>query len=115
MQTMLVVVRTVTFTTIVLYQPKAAVLAFSVAQVLSITTYVVGYYIYFYFYMKNRLIERNLMDSEKTKGKKFQRKDSIIGTVYDFPFNSVMEFLPSKLNDEVSGKRNTSLMLECCG
>ena len=104
MQTMLVVVRTVSFTAIVLYEPKAAVLAFSVAQVLSISVYVLGYYVYFYFYMKNRLIERSRLDTEISKGRTFQRKDSIIGTVYDFPFNSVVEFLPSKLSDEVSAK-----------
>lgn len=101
MQTMLVLVRTVAFTSIVLHQRNAAVLAFSVAQVLSIAVYTVGYYVYFYFYMKNRLLERNEWRSETSKGRSFQRKDSIIGTVYDFPFNSVMEFLPSKCHDGV--------------
>ncbi|XP_026286536.1 protein RFT1 homolog [Frankliniella occidentalis] len=99
MQTMLVVVRTITFTSIVLYQPKAAVLAFSVAQILSITAYTVGYYIYFHFYMKKRLIERSQIINNVSKGRSFQRKDSIIGTAYDFPFNSISEFLPSKCDD----------------
>lgn len=102
MQTMLVLVRTVAFTSIVLYQRDAAVLAFSVAQVLSIAAYTVGYYVYFYFYMKNRLLVRSEFKTETSKGRAAQRKDSIIGTVYDFPFNSVMEFFPSKQVDEVS-------------
>lgn len=99
MQTMLVVVRTIAFTTIVLYQPKAAVLAFSVAQVLSVTVYTLGYYIYFYFYLKNRLAERNQPELQP-QGRRTQRKDSIIGTVYDFPFNSIKEFLPTKCDEE---------------
>ncbi|XP_034254900.1 protein RFT1 homolog [Thrips palmi] len=102
MQTMLVLVRTVAFTSIVLHQQDAAVLAFSVAQVLSIAAYTVGYYVYFYFYMKNRLLERSELNNQTSKGRSSQRKDSIIGTVYDFPFNSLMEFLPSKCDDEPS-------------
>ncbi|KAJ1524816.1 hypothetical protein ONE63_009686 [Megalurothrips usitatus] len=110
MQTLLVLVRTIAFTSIVLYQPKAAVLAFSVAQILSITVYTVGYYVYFHFFMKNRLLERAQMELEKSKGRPYQRKDSIIGTVYDFPFNSVVEFLPSRIEDETAFDYNLALL-----
>lgn len=109
MQTMLVVVRTFAFTTIVLYQPKAAVLAFSVAQVSSVAAYTIGYYVYFHFYMKNRLAERSQAEVAASRGRPYQRKDSIIGTVYDFPFNSLVEFLPSKCEDEVSREIGSDL------
>lgn len=71
-----VIVRTITFTTLVIWRPSAAVLAFSVAQLLADAVYCIAYCIYFNNYVRNKK------------------------AADDFPFTSLQDFLPKKLEGQ---------------
>ncbi|XP_075229849.1 man(5)GlcNAc(2)-PP-dolichol translocation protein RFT1 [Lycorma delicatula] len=77
MDTICLLIRSVTFTTIVLWWPDGAVVAFSTAQIVAVIAYAVCYYCYFSHYIK-------------------QRKKNDASTVDDdFPFTSLSQFLPN--------------------
>lgn len=87
-------VRTVTFVLLILKSAEHAVLAFSIAQVLSVFSYVVFLYVYFYFYVraKNQIQDDNGIKKEDK-------------TVVNFPFRSMTDFLPKILRNTVSRKK----------
>lgn len=82
-------VRTITFTPLVVYDPSAAVVAFSVAQVMTALVYCLGYYACFYRYIQLRNTEVALA-----------KKDDKPHPDPDFPFQSLREFLPGKISTE---------------
>lgn len=88
LESLIVGVRTVTFTCIVLRSPKGAIIAFSAAQMLSITSYVVCFYSYFNYYTKQRRKTLASIDDAS----KLARRQSIED---EFPFTSIKDFLPS--------------------
>ncbi|KAG8226244.1 hypothetical protein J437_LFUL006346 [Ladona fulva] len=86
MDTIHVLVRTLVFSVIVLRNPENALLAFSLAQILSTLVYSAGYYLYFGWkiYKQNEERLKSKISESKNQGD-------------DFPFNSLTDFLPHKL------------------
>lgn len=82
-----IMTRTITF--VLLLTPENAVLAFSVAQILSVSVYVLIFYGYFISYLRQTKHESRLKNS---------RRDSVT----EFPFRSITDFLPKYLGSEVS-------------
>ncbi|BES98557.1 Rft protein [Nesidiocoris tenuis] len=76
-ETVSVSVRTVAFTCLVLWKPSAAVVAFSVAQILSQICYAFAYCSYFHRYIEQRKTNPQSPD--------------------DFPFKSLRDFLPKQV------------------
>lgn len=102
LETIYVIVRTVTFVLLVLSRPDEAVVAFSVAQLLSVFVYTGSYYIYFYFYIRSQNVNRNFnrrvsIDTSFKVGTKDENYGSF---EEDFPFYSLEEFLPAKPEDK---------------
>ncbi|KAF6201715.1 hypothetical protein GE061_004110 [Apolygus lucorum] len=76
-ETVSVSVRTIVFTCLVLWKPSAAVVAFSVAQIVSTVCYAAAYCMYFSRYIQQRRTTPQSPD--------------------DFPFRNLRDFLPKKL------------------
>uniref|UniRef100_A0A1B6DLV9 Protein RFT1 homolog n=1 Tax=Clastoptera arizonana TaxID=38151 RepID=A0A1B6DLV9_9HEMI len=91
MDTINVVVRTTIFTTLVLWWPEGAVIAFSTAQIGAVLIYVACYYLYFNYYTTKRKIDR-IIFVNKLKNKSTHDDD--------FPFVSLKDFFPQKLQNE---------------
>ncbi|KAK4874808.1 hypothetical protein RN001_014168 [Aquatica leii] len=83
LDTIYVTSRSIIFVVCVLNYPDNAIDAFSFAQITSSIIYCLTHYVFFYWYIK-RLNEQSKKD---TKGRMF-------GDMQDFPFKSVLEFLP---------------------
>nr|CAD7198568.1 unnamed protein product [Timema douglasi] len=96
LDTIQIVVRTFIFTPLIVYQPQSAVLAFSAAQVISACVYVIGYYVYFYVYIKrrNEKIALRKKDDDVPRTGKEEMED-------DFPFESLTDFLPARIENQV--------------
>ncbi|XP_065219115.1 protein RFT1 homolog [Planococcus citri] len=78
-------VRTVIFVLLILKSAEHAVLAFSIAQLVSLMAYVVFFYVYFYWYI--RANNRRRSEIKKDEG------------TDDFPFHSMVDFLPKRLQN----------------
>lgn len=87
LDTLYILVRTATFLAILINNTDMALIAFSVAQVVSSIAISGSYYIFFYWYI-NKMREYKKIDNDR-RSKYFQNMD-------DFPFESIKEFLPSK-------------------
>ncbi|XP_075977693.1 man(5)GlcNAc(2)-PP-dolichol translocation protein RFT1 [Anticarsia gemmatalis] len=95
LDTLHIFIRTVLFLSIVIYDKSLALIAFSVAQVGSIGTIVLSYYIFFYWYIKNKpLYAKGALKSKIVP-------ESILNKLYDnmddFQFTSLKDFLPQYL------------------
>ncbi|XP_049951989.1 protein RFT1 homolog [Schistocerca serialis cubense] len=95
LDTIHVVVRTVTFTLLVIYIRNGAVIAFSVAQVLSVLVYTTGYYVYFWRYLKRHATVRKKVhgrhgDSTREKAEEAGKEKE------SFPIRSMADFFPRK-------------------
>lgn len=106
LDTIHVFVRTATFTPLIIYRPHQAVVAFAIAQVLSACVYTLGHYAYFYYYISN-LKKKRAAQKTHSNGKppvnlRFVRRDSITELEDDFPFESLMDFLPAVIEDQSS-------------
>ncbi|XP_021922938.1 protein RFT1 homolog isoform X2 [Zootermopsis nevadensis] len=107
LDTIHIFVRTATFTPLIIYQPHQAVVAFSVAQVLAACVYTVGHYVYFHYYITKLMKKRAAQKMIDSNGKppvnlRFVRRDSIAEIEDEFPFESLMDFLPAKIEDQLS-------------
>lgn len=97
-------VRSVLFIWLVLREPNQAIYAFSVAQVGSSITFLVGYYVFFYYYIRKQkqaigLSKRN----EEHHIAKSSRKNSEYDEVDEsIPFNSIAEMMPGVLPNSVT-------------
>ncbi|XP_069690286.1 man(5)GlcNAc(2)-PP-dolichol translocation protein RFT1-like [Periplaneta americana] len=94
-QVVSILVRTATFTPIIVYSPRLAVVAFSIAQVLAAVVYTIGHYVYFHYYMKHLMKKRALMKKDDDNGR-------VPLNLRFFPFESLMDFLPSKMDSQDS-------------
>ncbi|CAG9786776.1 unnamed protein product [Diatraea saccharalis] len=108
LDTLHIFVRTILFLSIIMYDRSLALIAFSVAQVGSIGAIVVSYYIFFYWYIKNK----SLYAKGALKHKLLS--DSMMHRLYDnmddFQFTSIREFFPKYLgsiNATFNKKLNT--------
>lgn len=101
LDTIYIFVRTAIFTPLIIYRPHQALVAFSFAQVLSACVYTLGHYVYFYYYINN--LKKNYAA---------RKKDSVDGipqvseTEDDFPFESLLDFLPARIENESNINRN---------
>ncbi|KAJ9583564.1 hypothetical protein L9F63_022098 [Diploptera punctata] len=99
--------RTLTFMVLVIQRPDQAVVAFSVAQMLGACVYTVGHYVYFQYYitglMKKRAAQKKDSPDEKPPvNLRFVRRDSIAELEDEFPFESLYDFLPARIEDQPS-------------
>lgn len=115
LDTLNIFVRSVIFVVLVIHDPKKAIFAFSVAQVGSTVTFVIGYYIYFIHYTGNvnksrgvlkrnadNLNDNDTFDDSSNKNDKTTEKHS---EQEDFiPFNSIKQMLPGYLHNPVCTK-----------
>jgi hypothetical protein len=71
-----------------------------------------GHYVHFHYYitnlMKKRAAQKRVDSNEKPQvNLRFVRKDSTTELEDEFPFESIMDFLPSRLEDQVC-------LQDCC-
>lgn len=111
LDTLHIFVRTTLFVTIIVYDRSLALIAFSVAQVGSIGAIVISYYIFFYWYIKNKpLYAKGALKSKVVP-------DLVLHTLYDnmddFQFTSVKDFFPKHLGSMNStfNKKLTTLTI----
>lgn len=95
LDTLHIFVRTALFLSIVIYDRSYALIAFSVAQLGSIGAIALSYYIFFYWYIKNKpLYAKGALKSKIVP-------ESILKKMYDnmedFQFTSLKDFLPQYL------------------
>ncbi|KAH0560515.1 protein RFT1 homolog [Cotesia glomerata] len=103
-ETVTIVLRTVIFVLIVLYQPDSALLAFGVAQIVATLFYTITPYIYINWYIKNNLKRTNNNDDHQSTSSrdKQENRNNSKNVNEDFPFKSVAEFFPSQLENKES-------------
>lgn len=99
--TLHIFVRTLLFLSIIIYDRSCALIAFSIAQVVSIGTIVIAYYIFFYWYIKNKpLYAKGALKSKFVPNFVLQK---LYTNMDDFNFNSMRDFFP-----KYSGSWNTT-------
>jgi hypothetical protein len=74
-------------------------------QILAACVYTLGHYAYFHYYITN-LMKKRAAQKTHSNGKppvtlKFVRRDSITELEDEFPFESLMDFLPAVIEDQV--------------
>lgn len=93
--TLHIFVRTVLFLSIIIYDRSLALIAFSVAQVVSIGTIVLAYYIFFYWYIKNKpLYAKGALKSKIVPNFVLHK---LYTNMDDFQFDSLRDFFPKYL------------------
>lgn len=115
-------VRSVIFIVLVIRDPKQAIFAFSIAQLGSTVTFVIGYYIYFMHYIENvkkftaaskrgadnaaddQFYDDGKNNDDKTSSKILFESDTFI------PFNSIKQMLPGYFQNPV---RKIEEIFEC--
>ncbi|XP_073956816.1 man(5)GlcNAc(2)-PP-dolichol translocation protein RFT1 [Choristoneura fumiferana] len=95
LDTLHIFVRTVIFLSVIIYDRSLALVAFSLAQVCSIAAVGIFYYIFFYWYIKNKPLFakgalKNTLVPESILTKLYENMD-------DFQFTSLKDFLPKWL------------------
>lgn len=96
-------IRSVTFIYLVLRDPDEAIFAFGVAQLAATLTIVVGYFGYFYVYIRQLKHTRGeeRVEPEKEEPILLNRRDSIDDEPDDLPFTSILELCPGVLANTV--------------
>ena len=102
MDTVLVFVRTLVFTPLLVYSPQQALVAFSFAHLLAASIYTLGHYSYFHYYIVS---QRNKYYHQK--------KDNVGGKspeteLDDFPFESILDFLPGRIENGSNINQNVA-------
>lgn len=100
-----VLVRSVTFAAVVWYDAEKAIIAFSVAQILSVVTYTGLYYVYFIY----RIYADNNLSSHRDDSAELRKDTS--ETHSDFPLHSVKDIFPKKLKNQDQIDRNLSSLI----
>lgn len=90
----MIIIRTLTFVPLILYQPENALLAFGVAQLIAAVFYTVSHYVYFHHYIVNL----NKFTQKRRMSLK-DRSDEYV--MREFPFHAVKDFLPGQLANNV--------------
>ncbi|XP_047511177.1 protein RFT1 homolog [Pieris napi] len=101
LDTLHIFVRTVLFLSIIIYDRSMALIAFSVAQVVSIAVVVIAYYSFFYWYIKNKPLYSKGGIKAKIVPNRILHK--LYTNMDDFNFTSIRDFLP-----KFSGSFNNS-------
>ncbi|XP_022113778.2 protein RFT1 homolog [Pieris rapae] len=92
LDTVHIFVRTVLFLSIIIYDRSLALIAFSVAQVVSIAVVVIAYYLFFYWYIKNKPLYSKGVIKSKIVPNRILHK--LYTNMDDFDFTSIRDFLP---------------------
>lgn len=98
LDTVHIFVRSSLFVWLVLADPSHAIFAFSVAQVGSSISFLIGYYAYFWYYIGRMKVPKAKRDESNGK----LLKDKANDTDESIPFNSIVEFLPGCLSNPVN-------------
>lgn len=98
LDTLNIFVRSVIFITLVLRDPKQAIYAFSCAQVGSTVTFVIGYYVYFVYYLN----ASNQMKGEMKRATDTDNDNQTSETDDFIPFNNIKQMLPGCLPNPVN-------------
>lgn len=95
LDTIMIAIRTLTFVPLILYNPENALLAFGIAQLVAAIFYTTSHYAYFHYYIKkiNRCTSKRRMSLKDSS-------DEYV--VREFPFETVMDFLPGQLENKES-------------
>ncbi|XP_013145071.1 PREDICTED: protein RFT1 homolog [Papilio polytes] len=103
-----ILVRTLLFVSIIVYDRSLALIAFSVAQVGSIGVIVISYYVFFYWYIRNKpLYAKGALKSKLVPEKVLNR---LFDNMDDFTYTSLKDFFPKyegSLNSLLNKKLNT--------
>jgi len=90
----MIAIRTMTFVPLILYHPENALLAFGIAQLVAAIFYTISHYVYFHYY----IVKLN----KCTQKRRMSLKDSSDEyVVREFPFRSLIDFLPGQLENNV--------------
>lgn len=89
--------RTIIFVYLVHNYPNQAIDAFSFAQISSSVVLCFAYYGFFLWYISNLNIKKQIHSKEKSE----LIEKTIFSDMEDFPFTSVLEFLPGVMENEV--------------
>lgn len=100
-------VRTIVFVSIIIYDRSLALIAFSVAQVGSIAIVALFYYLFFYWYIKNKPLYGKGALKSKILSKNVL--DKLYENMDDFNFHSLTDFLP-KWQGNISDTFNKKLV-----
>lgn len=103
-----ILVRTLLFVSIIVYDRSLALIAFSVAQVGSIGVIVISYYVFFYWYIRNKpLYAKGALKSKLVPEKVLNR---LFDNMDDFTYTSLKDFFPryeGSWNSLLNKKLNT--------
>ncbi|XP_011644754.1 protein RFT1 homolog isoform X1 [Pogonomyrmex barbatus] len=104
LDTIMIVIRTMTFVPLIVYHPENALFAFGVAQLVAAIFYTISHYAYFHYY-----IEKLNKCSQKRRMSLKDSNDEYI--IKEFPFHAVKDFLPGQLenNDSYLDRKLTIL------
>lgn len=92
LDTIMIIIRTLTFVPLILYYPENALFAFGIAQLVAAIFYTTSYYAYFHYYIKS-ITASKLKRRVSLKDK----NDEYVAT--DFPFRKIKDFLPGQLEN----------------
>ena len=95
LDTIMIAIRTLTFVPLILYNSDNALLAFGVAQLVAAIFYTSSHYVYFHYYIKK-------MNKCKLKRRMSLKDSSDEYVVREFPFQTVSDFLPGRLENKES-------------
>ncbi|XP_013165072.1 PREDICTED: protein RFT1 homolog [Papilio xuthus] len=108
LDSMHILVRTLLFVSIIVYDRSMALIAFSVAQVGSIGVIVLSYYIFFYWYIRNKpLYAKGALKSKLIPEKVMK---GLFDNMDDFTYTSLKDFFPKyegSFNSLLNKKLNT--------
>lgn len=102
LDTLHILIRSLVFIVLVLNNKHIAIYAFGIAQFTSCCTIIMGNYGFFHFYIKKLKIYRSaLKKNDGNHEKTSQECGKYYDNMEDFPFNSIIDFLPGVLKNEV--------------
>lgn len=107
LDTLHIFVRSILFIWLVLRDPNQAIFAFSVAQIGSTVSFVIGYYVYFIYYINN--LNRTSNDVKRKKDDD-QKRESVDSDDC-IPFNNIKQMFPGFMHNPVSLKRSGSMSI----
>lgn len=95
LDTIMIVIRTLTFVPLILYHPENALLAFGIAQLVAAVFYTTSHYMYFHYYIAklNKCVQKRRMSLKDSS-------DEYVVT--EFPFRTIRDFLPGQLTNNDS-------------
>lgn len=102
LDTLHILIRSLVFIVLVLNNKHIAIYAFGIAQFVSCCTIILGNYGFFHIYInKLKLYRDGLKKNDGDADKTVREYGKYYENMQDFPFNSVIDFLPGVLKNEV--------------